>query len=443
MKYVVSILFTVVTLTAAAQPMALTLDECMAYAVTNNPEAGIQEMVNKQNKASYTAAIAALLPSVDANTSASFNYGRGLGENNTYVDRNSFNNNYSINSSLTLFGGMEKINEVRIQRLNRIKGRHDLQHKQDMIAYKTMEAFFNVQYYKELVKYAQEQLEQGTRELETTERMYELGIKGFPDVAEKQAAHAEYTFILTQQKNRLTIGIILLKEQMNLPIEQELEITEHTSEQAVEKTVHTAIGIYEKALDHTPVALAAENTYRIQELNHKTSKGRLLPSLSMQAGYGTSFYKLRDGSPYDSFANQFNNKSSHYVGFSLNVPLFNGLSATMGMKKSKYSLAIAQMRRDQTLRDIYTEIEKAVSEMNGQADAFRQARKQTEAVTIAHDLNQRKYEEGLASALDVYTSSTRLLNAKAEEIGSQLSYYLKKRLVDYYSGTPFFVTQIN
>jgi outer membrane protein len=77
-----------------------------------------------------------------------------------------------------------------------------------------------------------------------------------------------------------------------------------------------------------------------------------------------------------------------------------------------------------------------VADMNGSADAHTQALRQREAAAVAHDVNRRKYDEGLVSALELHTSSNRLTRARADELQSRLTYILKKRMVDYYGGAP-------
>ncbi len=82
----------------------------------------------------------------------------------------------------------------------------------------------------------------------------------------------------------------------------------------------------------------------------------------------------------------------------------------------------------------------SVADMNGSADQHAQALRQREYTSVAHNVNQRKYEEGLASALELHTSSNRLVQARADELNSRLTWLLKKRMVDYYTGIPFITT---
>lgn len=438
MKYFATILFSVMTSAAVAQPVRWDLEQCMRYAVEHSPQTAIQRAQNEIHRQNYREAIGQLMPSIVAGTNASFNFGRGLdAETNTYTDINSFSNNYGINASVVLFNGFSGINQARMQKINTLMGKRDLQKTMDDLAYATMEAFFNVQYYKEMVALAAEQLAASTSNLRQIERMAELGMKGAPDLAEMRAKEAADNYNLTRQRNILNIGIIVLKEKMNFPIADQLDIVEYDLGGAIAKSDLRAMDIYERAVGFLPAALSAQSSVEAQRLSYRSAKGRLLPTVSADASVSTNFSKYIDGSRYISFPEQFKNKRGEYVGVSLSIPIFSGFARSANAARGRHQLAIAESRRDQTLRTLYSEIEQAVADMNGQAEEYYQAHKQSEAMTVAHDVNERKYKEGLVSALELNTSANRLMQARVEEKNTQLKFFLKQRLVNFYNGVPF------
>jgi outer membrane protein len=345
-----------------------------------------------------------------------------------------------------MFGGLRNINHIRMQHFNRATGRHELDAARDDVAYATMEAYFNVLYYKQMALLAEAQLSESTLNLQQTERMTELGIKGFPDLAEMRAKEAADSYNLTTQRNRLAIGIILLKEQMNFPIDAVLEIASYTAgedETAMAKSSATPGELYAIALTGTPRALAAASSAEAAKIALQIARGSRFPTVSMNAGFSTGFFRNLDGKPYDQFKNQLVNKRGFYVGASLDIPIFNGLSVTSRIRRSRFQRTIAQTERDAALRTLYTGIEQAVADMNGSADQHAQALRQREAASVAHDVNRRKYDEGLVSALELHTSSNRLTQARADELLSRLTYILKKRMVDYYAGIPLIPVENN
>lgn len=421
-----------------SQTKVWTLKECMEYAVQNNTRVSSQEARNKIHTQNYREAVARLLPSVEADVSANFNFGRGLdSETNTYTDINSFGNTYGISSGVVLFDGLAGITRARIQKVNALLGKHQLQEAKDLTAYETMEAFFNSLYYREMVELARQQWQESSKNLQRTQRMEELGLKASPDVAELAAKEAADSYNLTRQKNLLQISIIRLKEKMYFPIEEELQIAGYDTLEMVAKTEDSPINIYQHALLFLPTAQVANASLRVGELSYRAAKGLLLPTLTAHGGISTGFARFMDGSEYIPFSEQFKNKRGYYVGFSLSLSIFDGLARVSNLKRSKQELVIARNQKEETRRTLYSDIEQAVADMNGQADEFYQADRQEEAMNMAHRLNLRKYEEGLINAIELHTSANRLMQARSEKLNARLKYSLKKRLVDYYRGEPF------
>ena len=116
---------------------------------------------------------------------------------------------------------------------------------------------------------------------------------------------------------------------------------------------------------------------------------------------------------------------------------FPFLFSISNVKRGKRELIIARNEKEEAQRTLYSEIEQAVADMNGQADEFYQAVRQEEAMQVAHRLNIRKYEEGLINAIELHASANRLMQARSAKLNARLKYNLKKRLVNYYKGEPF------
>ncbi len=422
-----------VSLAGYAQEKKWTLPECMQYAVENSPRVNKQQARNNIHDQNYKEAVGQLLPSVDFGTNAYFNFGRGLdASTNTYIDVNSFNNNYEAYSSLLLFNGLANVTKAKMQKMSKLMGKQQLQETRDMVTFETMEAFFYVLYCKGLVQLSQQQYNETTESLRQIKRMEELGMKGIADVAEIQAKEAADNYNLTRQKNQQTISIIQLKEKMNFPVDQNIDVEDYASDEMVMKSNESALSVYEKAKGFLPRALAAESSYRAQKLSYHSSIGSLFPTLTINGGYSTNFFRFTNGTEYMSFAEQLDEKRGYYAGITLSIPIFKGFSKSAQMQRSKQQMIISKTERDETFRSIYSEIEQALADMNGQADEYYQATRQVEATEMAHKINQRKYTEGLINAIDIQTSSNRLLQAKVERLNALLKYYLKKKLVDYY-----------
>lgn len=423
----------------SAQEKAWTVDECMCYAVENSTLRIKQEAQNEIYKQNQLEAIGGLFPSLNASTDGTMYSGRVLDKDTyKYVNSNTLYNDYGINSSVVLFDGFAQFSKVKMEKLNRLKGLQQLQENKDRVAYETMEIFFNVQYYQGTVKLAAQQLDESTANLKRVKRMEELGMKSIPDVAELQAKEAEDRYLLTKQKNLLVQELIRLKAKMNFPANMDLKTADSDTLLPVDTLQENAFEIYQKALAYSPKVLASNKTVESTKMAVNVAKGLFFPRLSLYGGINTYFTRLMDGKMYTPFKEQLNTNQNYYVGLSLNVPIFNGFSRYTNLKRSKQQLIIVQNEREEILREVYSDIEKTVADVNGLSDEYAHAGKRTESMKIAHRVNQRKYTEGLISALELNTSSNRLLQVQIEELYTNLKYQLKMKLLNYYKGASMF-----
>lgn len=440
MKIIFTTIALVMHLSICGQSQIWTANDCMKYAVENSPKMKKDQAQNSINHQNYIEAIGRLLPRVSSEVNTTFNFGRGLdAETNTYTSVNSFSNNYSITGSLNLFDGLSNIARIKMEKVNKLMGKQQSEQNKDMVAYDTYEAFINLIYYKQMVELARQQLTESTDNYKQAKRMEELGLKGISDVAEMRAKEAEDTYNLTKQENLLTIGIIILKEKMNFPIDEDLVIDFNSVgfESPLLEDEPSAIDIYRQTLDHSPKALVSMYNVKSKEQAYRSSKGGILPSISAFGGYSTNFSRFMDGSDYIPFKTQLKEKRGHYVGFTLSIPLFTGFSRTANIKRSRADLTIAKMDEAETLRKLYSEIEQATADLKGFYAEHYQAKAQEEAMEVAYKLNQRKYEEGLINPIELHTSSNRLMKAKSDELQTRLMYKAKKKMIDYYKGIPF------
>ena len=414
-----------------------TLDACMRYAVEHSPQTAIQYAQLEIAKESYKNAIAKLLPSLNASTSANFNFGRSVDpETNIYMDINSFNNSYGISSSLTLFDGFTSINNVRMQYASREMSKYQTQYQRDMVAYATMEAFLKVQYYNEMVDLVKQQLNTSMYNLHQTERMLELGLKGVPDLAEMQAKESSDRYQLVRQQNLLAIAAIRLKEQMNFPVDELLEIESYIMPEDTIFTVLTTDELYEQALRTLPQVQAIKRTLDMEKFSYAATRGAIYPELTVSGGWNTGFSR-RIGELYDVFKEQFKNRRGFYISVNLNIPIFDGFYRLGNVRYSKQQFFIAQKTHDADLRILYKNIDEAVTDLNGQIELCTLAQRQSNAAELAHRVNERKYYEGLISTLELHTSANRMLEAQMTVANEQLTYFLKYKMVAYYRGEPF------
>ncbi len=412
-----------------------TMSRCMKYAVEHSIAVQKKSYEAANYKADYQNAVRSFFPKINAEISGQYNWGRSIDPStNTYNTVTTFNNFYNLYSSVYLFEGGQIINQFRQAKINRSFGLNEIQKSKDDKAIEVMQAFVDAAYYKECIKLAEEKLSDSRQLLLKTGRQEELGMKGRPDVAQIKAQVAEDDYNLTHQQNIFNSSILKLKDCMNYPTKDSLDIEIQIERLAPQFRIENIDDIYQFASTNNPMALSAQYNIQKARYQHNINKGMLMPSLSLQAGVATSYYKnLSDGGTNIPFSTQFENNRGEYVGVVLSIPLFNG-SSYGNIRKSKNNILIAQLDKDETMRKLHSDIEQAMMDRNGYVKEIVQMENKVGADSLAYYVAHRKYEEGMVSALELHTTSSTLLQSKITLLQKRMLFVLKDKLIDYYKG---------
>lgn len=437
MKSIVLPVLVSIFLTPAAAQAPMGLDECMDYAVEHSPAVAQAALTNADYRQDFIESVAALAPSLGTSSYAYVNYGRSIDpETNTYTTNGNFSNAYSVSGSMPVFAGLSGINTVRMNKVIRAMGGEALQQVKDQVAVNAMQAYFDVVYYTESSRLAEEQLATSRTTLAQTEKQYELGLKSAADVAEIESQVASNDFLLTQQRNALALAEITLKETMNWPADEELAVD---TDVAVDVPLYgRSLGeVTDFAVENHPKALEAQYEVRSKQLNLAIARGNMWPSVSFSSGYSTSYFtSLDDDAVARSFRAQFRDNRGYYFQFYMSIPIFNGLSRRTSRNRARNALRSTEQRRTQTLRTLQSEVAQTYQQMQGFGKEYVQAVKKTAAAELAHKAVLSKFDKGLMSALDVQTSADKLMEARAQKLQARLQYIIKYRLVEWYDGKP-------
>lgn len=424
------------TTPAASSQECWTMEQCMSYAATHASSVVQARWDLAAATVSRDAALADFFPSVSAQVGSQFSWGRNIDpETNTYNNITNFNNGYGLYASLTLFDGGQTLNRYRRARSERERSLNALDMKRDDCAISAMMAFADVFYFQHSIRIAEEKLSQSENMLTLTTTQEELGMKGRPDVAQAEATVANDRYSLVHQLNTLEQARITLMSSMNYPIGQPLEIdTTFTATTSICPDESTD-SIYTVALSINPKLIDAKGFMTTSKYTYDIAKGNLMPSISINAGISTAYYKtLSADYIVPSFRNQFLNNRGEYISATLSIPVFDGLYRWTSKKQAKYAYEQAKENYREQQRRLHDDIASAVMDRDGYAKEIQALEAKVAADGEAYRLNTRKYEEGLLSLIDLQLSANTYYSSKVELLQKQMLFLLKDKLVDYYKG---------
>ena len=428
-------ILTLTVVSASAQKW--TMQQCMQYAVEHNHDVKRAELELDNYKANKTGAIGRFLPSVDAGIGAQYNFGRAIDpETNTYTDVSTFYNGYSLGASLPVFDGFSRLHALKAAKASVLMGREALRQQQDQTALSVMQAFANVAYYEGLVNMAEEKVQETTLLLKQTQVLEEVGRKSAADVAQVESQKAEADYELTRQQNLYASAMLELKKTMSLPMQDTLPLLVRWEQTLCPSATSLESDRYghKTAIPVNSELQAAR--YQMQASKHEWRQARasLFPSLSLNAGLNTTYFKTLHSQTTASFSDQFKNNMGEYLGATLSIPLFNRLQTVTSIRKAKNNYRIAREAYEQKQLELEKLSREAWQDWQGYLKQTDQMEKKVEADSLAYQLTRRQYEEGLSTAIDLHTTSSQLLQSKATLLQCQLMTMVKEQLVRYYKG---------
>jgi len=442
MKKYLYILSLFACISAFAQTRTMGLKDCMLYALEHSTDMAIQAADNADKRIERrTAILSAFTPEISAGSSAYYQFGRSVDpETNTYRVETSFHNGYEAQAGIELFNGFQAIDNIKIARTSVAMGKTAEQQLRDKICLAVMEAYYNAVYYTKLTDNLRSQVETAKNSLDLAERQEELGQKGHADVIQIRADLADREYDLVNKDNLRKDALLTLQSLMLWPVEEELIINTNLSE--TEQTLidyQEKEGIISKAIIMTPSALLAKGNLEIAKHQLHTAKWQLAPRLALYGGINTTYYTYPNDKSFvgPSFKQMLKDKMGEYIQIGITIPIYSGLSRQAKISKSRNEVRRAAARYDKAVKDVESEVMRALNDRDGAAAEFLSAERRADVQEEAYALNQRKFELGLISPIEYRSAADNYIKAAADKIGAQLRLRLKISVVNYYNGISY------
>lgn len=419
----------------------MTLNDCLVYAREHAHSNRIQRLEVEVASADKRIAVADMLPYIGLGANGSLSFGRNIDpETNTYDNKKTLGTGFGLELSLPLFDGLVRLNNAKALRTAQLRKKQSQLVEEDRISLEVIKEFYNVSYCKAMVEQMHRQLRRDSTDLLATERGEELGTKSGADVAELKAIVAADIYELSNQRNLLKKSYLTLRSAMGMPLTDEpLQLIDSTpnltdsSRLADARYTSSEIPFSRNLPDIEEAELA------VKESRHylNAAKGGYSPRISFSAGVSTSYYRMMGmGMEALSFSRQFRDNMGEYIGLSFSFPIFDGLATANRVKRAKFNLLESQTRLEQTEYEIQQATEEARLDRIAAIEELSAASQRLEAEQIAYKAMRRKFELGMASAIDLYTSGSKLATAEANLVGKRIQRTIAEITLRYYQGYP-------
>lgn len=451
---------------------AWSLQECIDYALKNNLTVKRSEIAVENSEVDVRQTVWGRYPTFNGSVSYGYSWGRGLDPvSNDFVSQEIKSANLGAQGSVPLFTGLNIYNSVQQYRKAYAASEFDLQKARNDVMLNVASLFINVVFNKELVDNAQYQLASSKQQLDRTRRQVAVGTLPKSEQLNLDAQVAQNELTLVQQENALALSILQLKQALQIPASDELDVQIPELEASDLILENTPQEIFQIARQSLPEIRSAELKVLSAEYGIKAARGNYLPRLSLVGSLNTNYSSRAESvfhpdegyvlsttpvafvngdlnspvfgiQPSGSFRNtygfkdQFKDNIYRTLGLQLIIPILNGYQTRASVQRSilvNERAKIDQVEISNTLRQ---SIETAYNDALAASKTYNSAQRQVAAREEAFRMMEQRFSAGAANSFEFQVSQNDLFQARTNLTRAKYEFIFRVKVLDFYQGKP-------
>lgn len=428
--------FLITTVAYAQETQKWSLEDCISYAKENNISIKRQEVNTKYQKNQYEQQKLERIPSLNGNVGYQMSFGK-VPDETTYEfrDQTTQFGRFSIGTSVPLFQGFSLSKMIKQNEASWQAAKNELEAAKNDLALNITAYYMQVLFDKELLNVAREQYKVAQEQVDNTNKLVQAGRVAEGNLLEIKSQAAREALNVTRMENNLTLSLLNLAQALDLEETDSFDIVVPELQELQENDLLVPSILFGKAVEIMPEIEASRYNLESNRYALEAAKGRLYPSLSMDAGWNTNVSKSKSTPDFD-FNQRFRDNATQYVGLTLQIPVFNALSARKNVKNANLSIRNAQYELEQEKLNLRKEIQQAYADADAAFQKYTSARTAVESYEESLRYTEKKFSVGLLRPVDYSVARTDYMKAQSDFLQSKYEYLLRTRILDFYQGNP-------
>ncbi|MEQ8336880.1 MAG: TolC family protein [Cyclobacteriaceae bacterium] len=440
-KLTLTVIFLFLFSSIKAQEEGTTLDirECIDIALENNLTLRRSQLQREGARIDYNQSRAQRLPNANLSGGYGLNFGRSIDPTtNDFITREINTLNFGGNAGVVLFNGFNIHNTINRAETSLEASEFDVDKATNDITLNIINNYLTVLFNSELLENAKYQLESSKNQLERTKKLVASGALPRTNELELVSQVASDEVNLVNAQNNLDLAKLTLKQSMLIPASQkvnvvmpDLDITMEEADLSI-----SVEQVYALALENQPEIRSADLKKESALLGVRVAQSGISPSITAGAGFRTNYSDAFSLGTETDVASQFENNLSEYLSLGIQIPIFNRLSVSSDIQRSKISLQQAELNAIEQRNTLRQTIESAYNNALAASKTYAASERRVEALEETFRSVENQYNLGAANFTDYQLASNNLYQAKSDLIRAKFDFVFKKKLVDFYQGKP-------
>ena len=420
-------------------PAQWDLQSCIDYALQQNITIRKNRVNEESTQIDVKTAKAALFPSLSFSTSQNM-VNRPYQESSRTISgseviettsKTSYNGNYGLNASWTIYNGSKRLNTIKQEKLNNQAANLDVETSENSIQESIAQIYIQILYAAESVKVNENTLQVSIAQRDRGQELLNAGSIAKSDLAQLEAQVSTDRYQLVTAQATLQDYKLQLKQLLELDGENEMNVyLPALSDENVLLPLPTKKDVYMSALTLRPEIEASKLSVEASELGIDIAKAGYLPTISLSAGIGTNH---TSGSDF-TFGEQVKNGWNNSIGVSVSVPIFNNRQTKSAVQKAKLQRETSLLSLLDEQKTLYKTIEGLWLDANSAQQRYAAANEKLRSTQISYDLISEQFNLGMKNTVELLTEKNNLLQAQQEQLQAKYMAILNTQLLKFYQG---------
>lgn len=408
-----------------AQDKIWTLENCINYALEHDVLVKEKKLNQHYYQKEITGSYGNFLPNANLYADHQYNFGSVIDPTtNSRISSDIQSNSINFSSQVELFNWGNFI-RLKSAKLQKEKSEYEVEIQKNELIIQIVQAYHQVLFDQEQVELLEKQMVNTDLNLKRIETEFNLGNKPKSDVYEMHAQKSAELHQLNQAKNALKISLNNLKNKMNWKGDIAVEKIEGGEFLRSEESLES---LYEQGIGKRPEIKSAEVQQEIMDQNVRLQRSRSLPSLTGNYAL-SSFYVDTETS---SLNDQFKNNTNHYVGISLNVPIFNRLQTQTAVQQAKIQSEQAVLQSEFQKQNYFNALRDAYSKSINAYDSWRSAEENLISQELSFAKTEEKFKQGMVDSYAYFAAKNNLLQAQTSLLQAKYTFQYENLLLNWY-----------
>ncbi len=254
--------------------------------------------------------------------------------------------------------------------------------------------------------------------LTNTKAFYAAGFVEKIDVSRLEITFENLKVEKIKIDNLLVLMVDLLKFQMGMDVNEGLTLTDTIDKSRFINQVEPELKTFDGINNRIEFQLL-EKQYTLQNLNKQRYQNAKFGNLVAYGSIATQAFR----SEFDFFqgGDWFN---SFLIGFRINVPIFDGLQTHNKVQQINIELSKVDLQREQFKKAVAFEVKSAQIQMLNAWNSMKSMQRNVDLANEVYSVSKTKYEEGVGSNLELIDAESSLRQAESNLLATLYDYVL-------------------